>query len=92
MLVAIVVGYVALGLFKLCKQGKELSLDFKHGWWMLLYLAAIAITSYLGSFGGGLNVIPFGWDFLVIAIVTVVIYELSQAFSKKTVQQEPIIC
>lgn len=37
------------------------------GLWVIPYLAGLILISYFGSFGGN-NVIPFGWDFLVIAI------------------------
>lgn len=44
----------------------------KSAWWLLPYLGGLVLISYLGAFGG-LNVIPFGWDFLVIAIFSVLI-------------------
>jgi hypothetical protein len=39
------------------------------------------IVSYLGSFGGGIGVIKFGWDFLVIAIYSMFIMWLAYASS-----------
>lgn len=46
--------------------------ELKSAVWVLPYLLGLVVISYLGSFGG-LNMIPFGWDFLVIGIFSVVI-------------------
>lgn len=46
--------------------------------WLLPYLLGLILISYLGSQAfGGRNVIPFGWDFLVIAIFSFVILRLA---------------
>ncbi|VVC77005.1 Aspartate-proton symporter [Aquicella siphonis] len=47
-------------------------LGLRSGMWMAPYLGGLVLISYLGAFGGK-NIIPFGWDFLVIAIFSVVI-------------------
>lgn len=41
--------------------------DMRSAYWILPYLSGIVLISYLGSFGG-LNLIPFGWDFGIIAL------------------------
>ena len=38
----------------------------RAGYWILYYLLGIVVLSYLGAYGGQ-NIIPFGWDFVVIA-------------------------
>ncbi len=38
----------------------------------------IGLLSYLGSFGEGRAVIPFGWDFLVIAVISWLVFAISQ--------------
>jgi hypothetical protein len=43
------------------------SLGLKSGLWVAPYLLGLILISYLGAFDGK-NVIPFGWDFLVIAL------------------------
>lgn len=45
-------------------------------WWIVPYFSGLVLISYLGSFGGK-GVIPFGWDFLVIAIFSVIILYLA---------------
>lgn len=52
------------------------SLGLKSALWIIPYFSGLFLISYYGAFGG-LNVIPFGWDFLVIAIFSVVILYLA---------------
>ena len=35
------------------------------------------MISYLGAFGGGLGVIPFGWDVLIVSVFSITIYALA---------------
>lgn len=42
--------------------------------WLIAYFGILACISYAGSFGGGTNQITFGIDFVVIAIMSYVIY------------------
>lgn len=58
------------GVVKLDKQ------DMKAASWILPYLFGIIGLSYLGSFGGQ-QIIPFGWDFLIIGIFSLSIYYLA---------------
>ncbi|MDP4107383.1 MAG: amino acid:proton symporter, partial [Bacillota bacterium] len=45
------------------------------GVWMLLYLGCMILISYIGSEKfGGKNIIPFGWDMLVIACLALGFY------------------
>jgi hypothetical protein len=37
----------------------------------------MAIISYLGTFGGGSGILPFGWDILVVALFSLGIYALA---------------
>ncbi len=76
-LIAIVIGYISLIFIRQTEQGKQLHFDWHKSYWMFLYLIALGVVSYLGGFGHGLGVIPFGWDFVVIAGVSLVIYELA---------------
>ena len=78
MLVAIVIGYIVLALYRLTKSGRALALDIQHGWWLPIYLGCMGLLSYLGSFGGGKNFIVFGWDFVAIAGLSLVFFFISQ--------------
>jgi len=84
MLIAILIGLAVLLIFRCTKEGRAIQLHFKNAWWLLPYLGLLCLFSYLGSFGGGLNIIPFGWDFLVIAVFSYVIYILAQRYALET--------
>jgi hypothetical protein len=61
--------------------------DMKAAYWIVPYIAGLILISYLGAFGG-LNVIPFGWDFLVIGMFTVGILYLALATRVELNHQE----
>lgn len=72
---------IALGfvLFFGALKTKRLRLDpekigLKSGFWLIPHLGGLTLQSYLGSFGGGLGWIPFGWDFLTMGIFSLVIF------------------
>jgi amino acid transporter len=53
MMVAVAIGYVLLTVFQLTDVRKRAPrLDFRHGWWVLLWFAGILLVSYLGSYSG----------------------------------------
>ncbi|MDL5159956.1 APC family permease [Actinomycetospora termitidis] len=43
------------------------------GWWLVVYLAGIAVLSALGSFDGA-GLVPAPWDSLVVAVFALVVY------------------
>jgi amino acid transporter len=50
--------------------------ELKTAFWILPYLAGIIAISYLGAFGGR-HLIPFGIDFIVIAIFSYIIFHMA---------------
>lgn len=50
--------------------------EIKTAFWIIPYLAGVVSISYLGSFGGR-GLIPFGWDFLVIALFSYLIFHMA---------------
>ena len=72
MLITIAIGYVVLGIQHVMKKDKMI-LDIARGIWLIPYLAGLGLISYFGSFGGDHD-IAFGWDFVIIAIFSVVIF------------------
>jgi amino acid transporter len=77
--VAVLIGVVLLGVFHVTGQ-----LTAKMEWragatWMVPWMAGLALVSYLGPYGGGQDVIGFGWSFVVLAAFSVVIYVLALA-------------
>jgi amino acid transporter len=45
--------------------------------WLMPYLIGLIVISYAGTFGGGHGYLPFGWDFLVIGLFSVLILTLA---------------
>jgi len=62
-----------LFLARMSKTGFS-EMDLKQAIWMVPYLGGLGIISFLGTFGGGIGVLPFGWDLLVVTVFCVVIY------------------
>lgn len=77
MLIAIAVGYIYLIFFKRSTSGKTMDLKWKQGYWIFPHFIGLGIISFLSSFGGGMDVIAFGWDFVVTALFTIVIFHLA---------------
>src|SRR3990167_4188237 len=75
---AIAVGIGFIFFIIACLRGKikDRSLGLKSIIWIVPYLSGLFLISYLGTFGGK-NIIPFGWDFLIIGIFSVIILYLA---------------
>jgi len=59
--------------------------EIKSGIWIIVLLIFVAIFSYIGpSDYGGINIIPFPWDFIVLAIVSLFIYFWAQRSGRRT--------
>jgi amino acid transporter len=50
--------------------------DLRSAWWLIAYLPAMAVLSWVGSkqFGGH-GLIPYGWDMAVVAAVSLAFYQ-----------------
>lgn len=76
----ILLGVIAVGvlLYPLLRQHSE---DEPSNWrravWLAPYLGGVALLSWLGNFGGGQEVIPFGWDLLLAALLAALGYGLA---------------
>ncbi|MCH9770397.1 MAG: APC family permease [Gammaproteobacteria bacterium] len=88
--VAIALGYVVLFFYRRSEQGKRLSFQWNKSWWIFIYIGLMVLVSYLGNFGGGRNIIPFGWDFLVIAVISWFIFECSQFCALASVHEDDL--
>lgn len=72
-----VIGYCLLFIsYQGNKKNNPMTLHVKRGCWVIAYLIGIAIISYFGNFGG-VHLIPFGVDFLVISVFSLCIYALA---------------
>lgn len=75
-------GFFIMACFRNKFDREELGL--KSVMWVVPYLSGLVLISYLGAFGGK-EIIPFGWDFLVIALFSLAILYLAVFFRTKTV-------
>jgi amino acid transporter len=87
--IVLTIGFVIFMLAYLRGRVQLAKKEFKSAWWIVPYLVGIVGISYLGAFGGGLNVIPFGWDFAVIALFSVAVLQLA-IMSRAEVSMEEV--
>ena len=88
------IGLIILFLYHfVSKRGKQIEFNWKPAIWIWPYFIGLIIISVLGNFGGGLNYIKFGWDFVVIGIFCVacmalaVKYRLPDATTQKYINE-----
>ncbi len=85
MMLAIVLGYILLGIFQGTDRGHTPQLEFRHGYWVLVWFAGITIISYLGQYSGvpnkadagELNFLNFNGGILANVILTIVVMGLA---------------
>ena len=57
------------------KDWHDFARQFQGALWLVVYMPAIALLSYIGSTKfGGLGFLPYGWDLLVVAVVALGFY------------------
>lgn len=79
--IALLAGFIILlGYHFFSERGRRLEFHWAASLWLWPYFIGITVLSYYGSFGGGLNKMPFGWDLLIIAVFCIVIMWISQKF------------
>jgi amino acid transporter len=75
LMVAVVLGYVLMGISRLVHANPvESPMDWTAALWLWPYLGGMTLISFLGQFDGGRSVIPFYWDLLVVAVFSLIIY------------------
>ncbi|MDO8953624.1 MAG: APC family permease [Gammaproteobacteria bacterium] len=85
--IAIVIGFVYLLARYFTNRVDRERFNLRAIIWVAPYLGGLVLMSYLGSFGGK-GVIPFGWDFLVIGIFSLIILKLALATRLPDVQAQ----
>lgn len=85
--IAIAIGMLFFAIAYFRGRVNKTELGIKALGWLIPYLVGLILISYLGSFGGR-GIISFGWDFLVIAIFSVVILWLAVTTRLNTVTQQ----
>lgn len=74
--IAIGIGFIFFAQAVYRGKIKSEYLGLKASIWVIPYLSGLLLISYLGAFGGK-NLIPFGWDFLVMGIFSCIIMGLA---------------
>jgi amino acid transporter len=80
--VAVLLGFVLLGVFHLTGKGDMPPMDWRSGaTWTVPWLGGVCLISYLGDYpdpaAGNQQDFGFGWGFLVMFVFTAVIYGLA---------------
>jgi hypothetical protein len=67
--------FVLIPMFYYYVRKGEARGDWKNGLWYIVYIIVMVVISYLGDTTyGGLGILSFPYDFLVIIIVAVIFY------------------
>jgi amino acid transporter len=88
LIVAVIIGFILLGISAgTSKPQDRPQIDWRSGMWLWPYLIGMVVISYLSSFDtstpskvaliglkGPVNDLHFGWDVLVTAIFSLIIY------------------
>lgn len=77
MMIALLIGVVFFAVHCYREKNNLWSSQWAKSWWLIPYFVFMTILSYLGSFGGGKNVMPFGMDFVFVGLLTVIVFYLS---------------
>jgi amino acid transporter len=75
LIVAVLLGYVLMGISRATHANPVHSpMDWAAAIWLWPYLGVLTLISFLGQFGGGTGTIPFGWDLVVVAAWSLIVY------------------
>jgi amino acid transporter len=67
---------LAIFLIQIPAPGSR-NFNLREGAWLLPYVIGLGLLSYLGDFGGGRNLIPFGWDILAVSALALGIFAIA---------------
>ncbi|NRD78949.1 APC family permease [Bacillus sp. BRMEA1] len=74
-LFSIMIGLPIYFYYQIKRNWQGFRKNFLAGLWMVVYLFCMMGVSYLGSDKfGGKNIIPYGWDMLIVAILSLAFY------------------
>ncbi|MEU4670768.1 APC family permease [Amycolatopsis sp. NPDC023774] len=81
--VVIAFGYVLLALHQTLAKGRTARMDLRHGWWVLVWFAGLAVISYLGDYpeqgkhAGNLGVLDFDLGAIASLALTAIVMWLA---------------
>ncbi|NRD77339.1 APC family permease [Bacillus sp. BRMEA1] len=84
-LLIIIIGLPIYFYYQAKVKWKGFRQNFMGGLWMVFYLLSMMIVSYIGSEKfGGRNILPFGWDMVFIAFMSLLFYSWAVKSGFKT--------
>ncbi|MEJ2216269.1 MAG: APC family permease [Gemmatimonadota bacterium] len=92
--VAVLLGYVVLAFHEWRNRESTPPLEFRSGSWALVWLAGLAVVSWLGSYpkpaqhAGNLGILTFGWAIVVLAAFSALVMWMATSFRLPTERVE----
>jgi len=85
LMVAVLIGFVMLGIFTVAGQVHLSDMAFLSGAaWVLPWLVGVTVISYFGSYpapgAGNRGDLSFGWSFALMGVLSVIVYLLAYRF------------
>lgn len=75
-----IAGFIIFIAYRTFSKGEKPPMNWRASTWVWPYIAGLSLISYLGTFGDGAGVLPFGWDLLVLAGFSLFIVYLATQF------------
>lgn len=92
--IAMLIGVVFFMLAVFRGHIDKRDMEIKSSLWVVPYFAGLVLISFFGAFGGK-NLIPFGWDFIVIGIFSALILYIAvknrAVFSEEKLYDDQLI-
>ncbi len=90
--IGFIAGFIILIAYRVfSKNPNKPALSWLSSIWIWPYIGGLTLISYLGSFGGGKNILPFGWDLVVLAFFSIFIVYLARRFKLPAEQTQRYI-
>jgi hypothetical protein len=78
LLVAVLIGAALLAIsYVTSPPDRRPSIEWRAATWLVPYLVGLGVVSYLSSFSGPANALPFGWDVLAMALFALAVYAIA---------------
>jgi amino acid transporter len=104
LMVAVVVGFVLLGIFKMAGVLKHQNLDLRAGFWVLTWLVGLTVLSYVGNYPepkqGNLDKLTFTTSIPLVLLLSAIVYVMAyrlrlsdseaQAYIEETVSEAKV--
>lgn len=74
----VAIGFVAYAIYHhaILRRSAH-DFGWKHIAWLLPWFGGLWLLSWLGGIGGGLGIMHFGWDILIVSVWSVIVYGLA---------------